>query len=139
MGRREVLELGNLSSLRDWGYAPDYVEAMWMMLQQDEPDDYVLATGVTHTVREFVEGAAAVCGFELAWEGAGPDEVGIARNSGRQIVRVNPEFYREEGGQPLCGDASKARERLGWEARTTFEELVVLMAEADLRALVDQS
>ncbi len=139
VGQREVLELGNLSSHRDWGYAPDYVEAMWLMLQQDQPDDYVLATGVTHSVREFVEGVARVCGLDIAWEGEGLDARGVDRKSGREIVRVNPDYYREEGGAELCGDASKARAKLGWSPETTFEELVVIMAEADLKAVRDSS
>jgi GDPmannose 4,6-dehydratase len=134
-GQREVLELGNLSSSRDWGYAPDYVEAMWLMLQQDQPDDYVLATGVSHSVREFVSLAASVCGFELEWTGSGQDEQGTDRASGRLLVRVNPQFYREEGGAQLCGDASKARKTLAWAPKTSFEELVVIMAEADLKAV----
>lgn len=139
VGRREVLALGNLSSRRDWGYAPDYVEAMHLMLQQDEPDDYVLATGVTHSVRDFVTQAAAVSGFELEWRGEGDSEEGVDQKSGRVLVRVNPEYYREEGGAEFCGDASKAHSKLGWAPKTTFEELVVIMAEADLAAVRESS
>lgn len=114
-----VLELGNLDAKRDWGYAPDYVEGMWRMLQQDVPDDYVLATGETHTVREFLETAWG----PITWKGQGVNERG-EDSTGRVIVKVNPEFYRPAEVELLIGDATKARTKLGWKATTTFSELV---------------
>jgi len=131
-GLEEKLILGNLEAKRDWGYAPEYVEAMWLMLQQDEPDDYVIATGETYSVREFVERAAEICGFDLVWEGEGVNTRGIDRKSGKVIVEVSPEFYRPAEVDILVGDYSKAREKLGWSPKTKFEELVRIMTEADL-------
>jgi len=121
-----VLELGNLDAKRDWGYAPDYVEGMWRMLQQDTPDDYVLATGETHTVREFLETAWG----PITWKGEGINEQGEDVN-GRVIVRVNPEFYRPAEVELLIGDPSKAWDKLGWKATTTFSELVSRMVTSD--------
>jgi GDPmannose 4,6-dehydratase len=121
-----VLELGNLDAKRDWGYAPDYVEGMWRMLQQDVPDDYVLATGETHTVREFLETAWG----PIIWKGQGINEYGEDVN-GRVIVKVNPEFYRPAEVELLMGDASKARSKLGWVPKTTFTELVQKMKRND--------
>jgi GDPmannose 4,6-dehydratase len=126
------LHLGNLDARRDWGHARDYVELMWRMLQEDQPDDYVAATGATHSVREFAAAAGAALGFDLAWEGQGQAELGRDRKSGRILVRVDPRYYRPTDVATLVGDATKARERLGWRPRVTFEELVVEMAEADL-------
>jgi len=131
-GFEEKLVLGNLEAKRDWGYAPEYVEAIWLMLQQDEPDDYVIATGETHSVREFVERAAEICNFDLVWEGEGVNTRGIDRKSGKVIVEVSPEFYRPAEVDLLIGDYSKARERLGWRPKTKFEDLVCIMTEADL-------
>jgi GDPmannose 4,6-dehydratase len=131
-GQQEVLELGNLDAKRDWGFAGDYVEGMWLMLQQDSPDDYVLATGETHSVREFVELAAEVVGFDLVWEGAGQEERGIDLRTGKVIVRVNPEFYRPAEVDLLLGNPEKARSRLGWSPRVGFSELVRMMAERDM-------
>jgi len=131
-GQQEVLELGNLDAKRDWGFAGDYVEGMWLMLQQDSPDDYVLATGETHSVREFVELAAEVVGFNLVWEGAGQEERGIDLRTGKVIVRVNPEFYRPAEVDLLLGNSEKARSRLGWSPRVGFSELVRMMAERDM-------
>ncbi|MBC7357618.1 MAG: GDP-mannose 4,6-dehydratase [Desulfacinum sp.] len=131
-GQQEVLELGNLEARRDWGYAGDYVRGMWLMLQQPQGDDYVLATGETHSVREFTERAAACAGFRLAWEGEGADAVGVDETSGRVVVRVNPRFYRPAEVDLLLGDASKARSRLGWAPTVGFEELVEMMVRADM-------
>ncbi len=131
-GQQDVLELGNLEAKRDWGYAGDYVKGMWLMLQQPEPDDYVLATGESHSVREFVEKAAECVGFRIEWEGEGVDTRGIDRNSGKVIVRVNPAFYRPAEVDYLLGDASKAKKRLGWEPKVRFDALVEMMARADM-------
>ena len=131
-GKQEVLELGNLDSLRDWGYAKEYVEAMWLMLQQDKPEDYVIATGQTHTVREFVERAFAVTGVTIIWQGTGEQEVGKDSLTGVVRVRVNPAYYRPAEVDLLIGDASKAHQQLGWQPTTPFVELVTLMVKADL-------
>ncbi|WP_312283560.1 GDP-mannose 4,6-dehydratase [Candidatus Igneacidithiobacillus taiwanensis] len=138
-GLQEVLELGNLDSKRDWGFAGDYVRAMWLMLQQDQPDDYVIATGRTWTAREFVERAAGYEGFDIAWEGKGAQERGIDRQSGKTIVRVNPAFYRPAEVDVLIGDASKARARLGWSSEVDFDSLVRMMTEADLARAAAQA
>ena len=132
-GQEDIVELGNLDAKRDWGFAEDYVEGMWSMLQQPDPDDYVLATGQSSSVREFCELAAAALGFDLAWEGADQDAVGVDRRSGRTIIRVNPKFYRPADVEALRGDASKARAKLGWTSKTSLPELVDMMAQADLR------
>jgi len=132
-GLANRLVLGNLNAKRDWGYAPEYVEAMWLMLQQDQPEDYVIATGETHTVREFVEAAFRHIGIELVWEGEGVEEKGRDARTGQLLVEVSPEFFRPAEVDLLCGDASKARQKLGWQPRVTFQELVGLMVEADLR------
>ncbi|HVS12416.1 MAG TPA: GDP-mannose 4,6-dehydratase [Thermoanaerobaculia bacterium] len=132
-GLQEDLRLGNLDASRDWGFAGDYVEAMWMMLQAEEPQDYVIATGETHTVREFCEIAFAHVGMPLTWRGSGLDEQGVTAD-GRVVVRVDPEFFRPAEVDYLLGDASKARRELGWEPRVSFPELVRLMVDADLAA-----
>lgn len=132
VGMQDVLELGNLDSSRDWGFAGDYVEGMHRMLQQAEPDDYVLATGRTHTPREFLERAAKVAGFRLRWKGSGVTSQGIDTRTERVIVRVNPDLYRPSEIDLLVGDAAKAHDRLGWTPRIGFEELVTMMMEADL-------
>jgi len=131
-GLQDQLYIGNLDALRDWGYAADYVEAMWLMLQQDRPDDYVIATGVAHSVRELCEVAFGKAGYDLAWEGEGVDEKGIDRATGRVLVEIDPRYFRPSEVDALQGDAGKAREELGWEPRTSFEELVALMVESDL-------
>lgn len=132
-GLQECLELGNLDSLRDWGYAKDYVECMWLILQQGVPEDYVIATGEQHSVRQFVEWAFAHVGIELEWRGSGVDEVGINKSSGKEVVRVNPEFYRPTDVIDLWGDPTKARTQLGWDPqKTTCEELCRIMTEHDL-------
>ena len=135
-GGSEPLELGNMESKRDWGYAAEYVEGMYLMLQQDQPDNYVLATGEVHTVREFVEAAFNVLDIELEWSGSGTDEVGINRKTGSTIVRVNPEFYRPAEVDLLHGDANKAKQNLGWEAKTHYQKLVEIMvrSEQDMKA-----
>ena len=133
-GKQERLYLGNLSALRDWGYAKDYVECMWQILQQERPDDYVIATGVQHTVREFCTLAFRRAGIELRWEGEGPDEKGVDTRTGKVLVEVSPDFYRPTDVVNLLGDPSKARRELGWDpsTKTSFEELVNLMVDADM-------
>ncbi len=131
-GRQDVLELGNLDAQRDWGFAGDYVEGMWLMLQQDQPDNYVLATGCTNTVRTFVERAGAVAGFDICWQGQDRNATGVDRKSGRTIIRVNPMYYRPAEVNILLGNATKARKTLGWQAKTTLDQLAVMMMEADL-------
>lgn len=133
-GRQDKLYLGNLNALRDWGYARDYVECMWLIMQQPEPDDYVIATGEQHSVREFTTLAFARAGINLRWEGEGIDEKGIDTATGRIIVEVDPKYFRPAEVETLLGDPAKARERLGWNPRaTSFERLVEIMTDADLR------
>lgn len=134
-GLQDRIVLGNLDSKRDWGYAPEYVEAMWLMLQQSQPDDYVIATGETHSVREFVEHAFRFAGFDIIWQGKGVEEKGIDKNSGKILVEVSQEFFRPAEVDILVGNASKAKERLGWQPRTSFENLVRIMVEADLERI----
>ena len=131
-GKTETLALGNLDARRDWGYAKDYVEGMWMMLQQDQPEDYVLATGEQRTVREFVNLAFGFCGIELDWQGSGVDEKGIDKATGKVLVEVNPKFFRPAEVDTLLGDYTKAKTQLGWKPKTTFKELVEMMVESDL-------
>ena len=132
-GKQEKLYLGNLSSLRDWGYAPDYVECMWLILQQKVPSDYVIATGEQHSVREFATIAFRHVGIDLRWEGEGSEEKGIDRATGRVIVEVSPDFYRPTDVINLLGDPSKARRELGWNpSKTPFEQLVRIMVDADM-------
>jgi GDPmannose 4,6-dehydratase len=133
LGRQDVLELGNLGAKRDWGFAKEYVEGMWRMLQADAPDIYVLATQRTETVRDFVSMAAKAAGFDLAWEGEAERETGIDRRSGKTLVRVNPKFYRPAEVELLIGNPAKAKAKLGWAAQTTLEQLCQMMVEADLR------
>jgi GDPmannose 4,6-dehydratase len=132
LGLQERLYIGNLDAKRDWGHARDYVDGMWRILQQDQPDDYVLATGETHSVRELIELAFACTGRELAWRGKGVDEAGIDGRSGRELVRVDPRYFRPTEVDLLQGDPSKARERLGWRHQTSFADLVKEMVAADL-------
>ncbi len=124
VGVQDVLYLGNLDAKRDWGHAKDYVEAMWLMLQQDEPDDYVIATGEQHSVREFVELAAPLFGLDIEWVGEGLDEKGVDKTTGRSIIEVSEKYFRPTEVDSLLGDATKAKEKLGWEPKTTFKQLV---------------
>jgi GDPmannose 4,6-dehydratase len=130
-GTQECLYLGNLEARRDWGYAKDYVEAMWRMLQQEQPEDYVVATGETHSVRDFCARAFACAGVELEWRGAGAEETGVDGRSGRVVVRIDPRYFRPTEVDLLIGDPSKAKRQLGWTAQTSFDDLVRLMCEAD--------
>lgn len=135
-GVQDCLYLGNLDALRDWGYAKDYIECMWLMLQQPEPEDYVIATGENHSVREFVELAFHHAGIELAWRGKGLDEKGVDKKTGRVLVAVDPRFFRPAEVEQLLGDPTKARTKLGWNPhKTSFEELVRIMVENDLEKL----
>jgi GDPmannose 4,6-dehydratase len=134
-GLQKCLFMGNINALRDWGYAPDYVEIMWMMLQEKTPDDYVVATGEMHTVREFIEKAFAHTGIEIAWEGEGVKEIGKNKESGEIIVRMDERYYRPAEVEQLLGNPAKAKNRLGWEPKVKFEELVKIMSKGDLRLL----
>ena len=131
-GLQEYLELGNLDAKRDWGHAKDYVEAMWRMLQQESADDYVIATGETHKVREFVELAFKEAGIDVIWKGNGVDEVGINKINGQVVVKINPKFYRPAEVEILLGDPSKAQSNLKWELKISFKELVSRMVKSDL-------
>ena len=134
-GFQQKIYLGNLNARRDWGHARDYVEGMWRIVQQDEPDDYVLATGESHTVREFVEKAFAVVGREIVWRGKGADETGIDRANGTVLVEVDPRYFRPTDVDFLQGDPAKARERLGWQHRIGFDELVRDMVDSDMEVV----
>jgi GDPmannose 4,6-dehydratase len=139
MGIQEKLYLGNLDSLRDWGYAKDYVECMWLIMQQDEPDDYVIATGVQHTVREFTTLAFKYVGIDLEWKGEGVNEQGIDKATGKVLVEVSEEFYRPTDVVNLWGDPTKAKCELGWNpSKTSFEELVRLMTEHDMAKIAGE-
>jgi GDPmannose 4,6-dehydratase len=132
VGTREVLKLGNLDAQRDWGYAKDYVEMMWMMMQQEQADDYVVATGKMYSVRQFVEMAAKYIDVEIAWEGKGVDEKGYDAKTGKLIVEVDPRYFRPAEVELLIGDPTKAKEVLGWEPRVTLEEMIGIMMQHDL-------
>jgi GDPmannose 4,6-dehydratase len=131
-GRQTVLTLGNLDAKRDWGYAKDYIEAMWLMLQQEHPVDYVIATGRTSTVRQFVDLAFREVGVEIAWQGSGLEEKGIDKKTGKVRVEIDPRHFRPAEVDLLLGDPSKARRELGWEPKTSLEELVRIMVRYDL-------
>jgi GDPmannose 4,6-dehydratase len=133
LGKLDCIDLGNLDAKRDWGFAREYVEGMWRMLQADEPDTFVLATNRTETVRDFVEMAFKAAGIELEFSGAEDQEVAVDTASGRTVMRVNPRFYRPAEVDLLIGDPAKAAEKLGWKPQTTLEELCWMMVEADLR------
>lgn len=134
-GKQEKLSLGNMNAKRDWGFAGDYVEGMWLMLQQDKADDYVLATNETHTVREFVDAAFAELGITIRWEGEGINEKGIDADSKRVLVDVNPEFYRPAEVEFLWGNSSKAEKELGWKRRVDFRQLVAMMMDSDMKEI----
>ena len=138
-GRQDCLYIGNLDAKRDWGYAPDYVNAMWLMLQQEEPDDYVIATGEMHTVREFVEQSFAHLDVQLTWQGTGVEEVGINKHTGDVIIRIDPRYFRPTEVGHLMGDSTKAKQQLGWEPAVKFDELVRIMTEADWDSLQNQT
>jgi GDPmannose 4,6-dehydratase len=135
LGRQQVLFLGNLDARRDWGHARDYVEGMWRILQQPEPDDYVLATGEAHSVREFCEKAFAQIGILIVWKGKGVDEKGVEAGSGRVLIQVDPRYFRPTEVDFLIGDPSKARAKLGWQHKVSFEQLVAEMVDCDLKEL----
>lgn len=133
LGKKTHIELGNLDAKRDWGYAKDYVEGMWRMLQADKPDTYVLATGRTERVRDFVEMTCKALDIDIAWQESGIDETGVDSKTGETIIKINPEFYRPAEVELLLGNPEKARKEFGWQAGTTLEELCSMMVEADLR------
>ena len=139
LGLQDTLYLGNLDAQRDWGYAPEFVEGMWKMLQADKPDDYVLATSETHTVREFVKASFGVLNEDIQWEGSGENEKGILTSSGKTVVAINPRYYRPTEVDLLIGDPSKAEDKLGWKAKTTFTDLVKIMVEADYNKIKSRS
>lgn len=140
LGKQDKLYLGNLDAKRDWGYAKEYVEAMWLMLQHEKADDYVIATGETHSVREFVEHSARLLGHEIKWEGTGLEEKGVDVKTGKVLIEIDPYYYRPTEVDLLLGDATKAKEVLGWEPKVKFEELIKLMVEAEFetRGLVSR-
>ncbi|MDP2788596.1 MAG: GDP-mannose 4,6-dehydratase [bacterium] len=131
-GKDKKIFLGNLDAKRDWGYAPDYVEAMYLMLQQDKPDDYILATGEAHTVREFVEEAASYVGIDLVWKGKGLEEKGIDKKTGNIIVEIDPRYFRPAEVDILLGDNKKAKKKLGWKPKVKFKKLIEIMMQADI-------
>jgi GDPmannose 4,6-dehydratase len=133
-GLQDKLYIGNLDSQRDWGHAKDFVRAMWMVLQQDEPNDYVIATGEQHSVREFIQAAGGELGMDVEWQGEGLDEVGIDKNTGRELVAVDPRYFRPTEVETLLGDPAKAKNELGWEAEISFDQLVKEMVAADHEA-----
>ncbi|MGC4087323.1 MAG: GDP-mannose 4,6-dehydratase [Polyangiaceae bacterium] len=136
-GQMSKLKLGNLDAERDWGYAPEYVEGMWRIMQLDQPEDFVLATGKCYTVRELCTRAFALAGYELAWSGKGAEERGIDKKTGKTLVEVDANYYRPAEVDLLKGDPAKAKRLLGWEAKTSFEELVRIMLEADMKLVAD--
>ena len=134
LGLDEKLYLGNLDAKRDWGYAKDFVYGMWLMMQQDQPDDYILATGESHDVKEFVNKTAEVLDMEISWQGHGLEEKGVDKKTGKTIIEIDPKYFRPSEVPILLGDYSKAKEKLGWEPKVKFNELVKIMAEADYEA-----
>jgi len=135
LGLQDKLFLGNMDSKRDWGFAPDYVEAMWLMLQEDNPNDYIVSTGETHTIREFVEECAKYVDMKIEWSGEGINEKGINERTGKEVIAINKEFFRPAEVHYLLGDSSKAKRELGWEPKTKFSGLVKIMYEADFERL----
>lgn len=138
LGKEEKLYLGNMDAKRDWGHAKDYVYGMWLMLQHDTPDDFILATNETHSVREFVEQSATHLGFDLVWQGTGADEKGIDKKTGKTIIEIDPKYFRPAEVDVLLGDYSKAKNAFGWEPKIKFAELVTLMTDADLKTEKDK-
>jgi GDPmannose 4,6-dehydratase len=134
-GKQECLYIGNLDAKRDWGYAPDYVQAMWLMLQQDSPDDFVIATGETHSVREFVEKAFSALDMPIAWNGNGVEETGTNKKTGKIIVRIDPKYFRPTEVELLLGDPSKAKKTLAWKPSISFDQLVEIMVKSDWETL----
>lgn len=132
-GKSDKLVMGNIDSLRDWGYAKDYVEGMWMMLQQEEPDDFVLATGNMHTVREFIEKSFSLKGFNIGWKGSGVDEIGYDTNTGRELIFIDPKYFRPAEVELLLGDPTKANNLLNWKSNTSFDDLVKIMVDYDCK------
>jgi len=135
LGLQKKIILGNIDSKRDWGYAPEYVEAMWMMLQRDTPEDYVISTGETHSVREFIEHTFNFLDINIEWQGVGIDEVGVNPDNGKVIVEINPRYFRPTEVDVLIGDNKKAKEELGWKPKVKFEELVEIMVESDFKKI----
>jgi GDPmannose 4,6-dehydratase len=135
LGNQETIHLGNLDAKRDWGYAPEYVEGMWRILQSSKPDDYILATGETHTVREFIEESFNVLGDEINWQGSGINEEGVLKSSGKVVIKIDPGYYRPTEVDILIGTSKKAEHELGWVPKVTFKNLVRLMVESDFRKL----
>ncbi len=138
LGMQEKLYLGNIDAKRDWGHAADYVEGMWRMLQQDEPDDYVLATGETHSVREFVELAFKIAGKTIEWRGSGANEVGFDQSTGKVLIEIDPRYFRPTEVMELLGDPSKARKVLGWQHTTSFADLVKEMVAYDMKSVAEE-
>jgi len=138
LGLQEKLWLGNMDAKRDWGFAKEYVQAMWKILQQDDPEDFVIATGVTKSVRDFCTAAFSRLGYNLEWRGTGADEEGVDSETGRVLIGVDERYYRPTEVEILVGDATKAKEKLGWESKTTLDELVSMMVDADLEAQTKQ-
>lgn len=134
-GKRATLKLGNLNSKRDWGYAPEYVEGMWRMLQQNEPEDFVLATGKTYTIREFIEKTAPYVGFDIEWRGKGADEKGMDKKTGKTIIEIDSKYFRPAEVDVLIGNPAKAKEKMGWEAKVGIDELAKIMMQADKKAV----
>lgn len=135
LGQQDTLELGNLDSKRDWGYAPEYTDAMWRMLQQDVPEDFVIATGETHSVREFIEAACEELDIKLGWQGTGVDEIGIDTETGNTIITINPKYFRPTEVDLLLGNPAKAKEKLGWEVTIKFADLAKRMTKADFELM----
>ena len=138
LGLQDSLSIGNLDAKRDWGYAPEYCEGMWRILQAKKPDDYVMATGETHTVREFIEESFSILGQEIEWNGMGIDEKGIFKSSGKIVVNINTRYFRPTEVDLLIGDPAKAKNELGWEPKVTFKELVKIMVNADYKKQKDR-
>jgi len=136
-GQQDAVCLGDLNSRRDWGFAPDYVEAMWLILQQPMPDDFVVATGISHSVRQFCEEASKILGYELVWSGTGVDECGSDKNTGKTIIKVNPDYYRPSDIRELIGDYTKAKDVLKWSPKINFRQLVEKMVSSELERFKD--